>query len=242
MTADTVLLSEDLETTRVLTLNRPKSLNALNDELVQSLVSAVDRANKDESVTAIVLAASGRAFSAGADLKEAATRKDHSPEEARRHAESSRAIYQLGGRTEKPVIAAVQGYVLGGGCNLAIAADMVVAGESALFGYPEVKRGMAATLVAPGLVHRIGPKAAFEMLTLGENISAAEAKALGLINRVVPDDKILEEALAMAAALAAFDQRAVQATKRVFLRSTELSLDQSLNAAQEAALMMRTME
>ena len=96
-----------------------------------------------------------------------------------------------------------------------------------MFGYPEVKRGLAATMVTPGLVHRIGPKAAFELLTLAEDITAARALELGLINRVVPDDKILDEALAMAATLAAYDQRAIRTTKRVFLKSTELPLAQS---------------
>ena len=242
MSEETVLLSRDEASTRVLTLNRPDKLNAMNHALVQGLVQAVDDAHADETITSIIINAEGRAFSAGADIKAAATRHGDSPEDARRHFAGSRGIYELGARTDKPIIAAVHGYVLGGGCNLAISADMVVAGETALFGYPEVKRGLAATMVTPGLVHRIGPKAAFELLTLAEDITAVRALELGLINRVVPDDKILDEALAMAATLAAYDQRAIRTTKRVFLKSTELPLAQSLDAAGEAMLLMREID
>lgn len=242
MSEETELLSEDRDETRILTLNRPDKLNAMNDALVRGLVAAVDAAHADDNIATIVIAGGERAFSAGADIKEAATRRDATPEEARHHAESSRAIYQLGARTDKPVIAAVCGYVLGGGCNLAIAADMVVSGESAIFGYPEVKRGLAATMVTPGLVHRIGPKAAFELLTLAENVSAEKALSLGMINRVVPDDRVLQEALDMAKALAAFDRRAIRATKRVFIKSTELPLTQALDSAAETMLQLREMK
>ncbi|PPR59266.1 MAG: hypothetical protein CFH10_01910, partial [Alphaproteobacteria bacterium MarineAlpha4_Bin2] len=239
---ENVLLSNDQNDIRILTLNRPDKLNAMNEAMVRGLIAAVEKAHEDDGVAAIILTGNGRAFSAGADIKEAETRKGFNSEEARRHSEASLPVYQLGGQTDKPVIAAVKGFVLGGGCNLAIATDMVVAGENALFGYPEVKRGMGATMVAPGLVHRIGPKAAYELLMLGENISAEKALALGLINRVVPDDKVLDEALGIATKLAAYDQRAIRATKRCFTKSTELSLDASLDSAMESMLQLRTSE
>ena len=242
MTEENVLLSNDQNDIRILTLNRPDKLNAMNEAMVRGLIAAVEKAHEDDGVAAIILTGNGRAFSAGADIKEAETRKGFNSEEARRHSEASLPVYQLGGQTDKPVIAAVKGFVLGGGCNLAIATDMVVAGENALFGYPEVKRGMGATMVAPGLVHRIGPKAAYELLMLGENISAEKALALGLINRVVPDDKVLDEALGIATKLAAYDQRAIRATKRCFTKSTELSLDASLDSAMESMLQLRTSE
>ena len=242
MTEENVLLSNDQNDIRILTLNRPDKLNAMNEAMVRGLIAAVEKAHEDDGVAAIILTGNGRAFSAGADIKEAETRKGFNSEEARRHSEASLPVYQLGGQTDKPVIAAVKGFVLGGGCNLAIATDMVVAGENALFGYPEVKRGMGATMVTPGLVHRIGPKAAYELLMLGENISAEKALALGLINRVVPDDKVLDEALGIATKLAAYDQRAIRATKRCFTKSTELSLDASLDSAMESMLQLRTSE
>lgn len=241
MTDAPVLLSEDRGSIRLLTLNRPDKLNALNAALIKALVEGIDTAHADDTVTAVVLAGTERAFSAGADISEAATHRGEGPEAARRRSAAGRPIWDLGARTDKPVIAAVRGYALGGGCNLAIACDLVVAGEKAIFGYPEVRRGLAATLVTPGLVHRIGPKAAFELLTLAENVTAERALALGLINRVVPDDSVIDMALALASTLAGYDQRAVRTTKRVYLQSTELGLRQSLDAAEEAALMMRAL-
>ena len=239
MNEEAVLLTSNQKTLKIMTLNRPSKLNAMSHDLVQGLIKGVDEAHIDDTVTAIIINANGRAFSAGADIKEVAKRSGDNTEQARLHFENSRAIYELSSRTDKPIIAAVHGYVLGGGCNLAISADMVVAGENSVFGYPEVKRGLAATMVTPGLVHRIGSKAAFELLMLAEDISAIRALELGLINRVVPDDKILGEAVSMAEVLASFDQRAIRATKRVFIKSTQLSLSQSLDAAAETMLQMR---
>jgi enoyl-CoA hydratase/carnithine racemase len=112
---------------------------------------------------------------------------------------------------------------------------MVVAGKHAKIGYPEVKVGLAATMVTPGLVHRIGPKAAFEMLSLGENITAQRAYELGMVNRVVPDDSVLDEALVLANGLTKFDNSIVRVTKQVFLDSTLLDLPKSLDAAQDAS-------
>lgn len=238
--ADTdILLQEDRGSTRILTLNRPRRLNALNGALVAAICEAVRRAHGDDAVACILLQGSERAFSAGADMKEAAEHGGESLREARDRAEAGAAIYELGRLTDKPLVAAVRGYALGGGCNLAIACDLAVAGASAVFGYPEVRRGLAATMVAPGLAHRIGPKAAFELLTLAEDVSANRALELGMINRVVPDEKVLDEALAMAEALAAFDREAVRATKRVFQRSLDLPLADALSAARETMLTMR---
>ena len=238
--ADTdILLQEDRGSTRILTLNRPRRLNALNGALVDAICEAVRRAHGDEAVACIVLQGNERAFSAGADMKEAADHAGEGPRAARDRAEAGAAVYELGRLTDKPLIAAVRGYALGGGCNLAIACDLAVAGASAVLGYPEVRRGLAATMVTPGLAHRIGPKAAFELLTLAEDVSANRALELGMINRVVPDGKVLDEALAMAEALADFDREAVRATKRVFQRSLDLPLANALSAARETMLAMR---
>lgn len=239
MTEEPILLSEDRDGIRLLTLNRPRQMNALNAALTAAIVTAIDAAEADDSVCVIVMAGDERAFSAGADLKEAQSNRDMDADAARRHGAESGRLYEIGDRTDKPIIAAVRGYALGGGCNLAISADMVVAGESAIFGYPEVKIGLAATAVTPGLVHRIAPKAAFELMTLCDNIPARRALDLGMINRVVADDSVLDEAFAMAGILAGYDQRALRATKRVFRASTELSLPQSLAAARETALLAR---
>ena len=238
--ADTdILLQEDRGSTRILTLNRPRRLNALNGALVRAICDAVARAHRDDTVACVLLRGDERAFSAGADMKEAAEHAGDSVREARDRAEAGAALYELGRLTDKPLIAAVRGYALGGGCNLAIACDLAVAGASAVFGYPEVKRGLAATMVTPGLAHRIGPKAAFELLTLAEDVSANRALELGMINRVVPDEKVVDEALAMAETLAAFDREAVRTTKRVFQRSLDLPVADALAAARETMLTMR---
>ena len=231
MAEEPILLSEDREGIRLLTLNRPRQMNALNAALTAAIVAAINAAEADDSVCVIVMAGDERAFSAGADLKEAQSNRDMDADAARRHGAESGRLYEISERTDKPIIAAVRGYALGGGCNLAISADMAVAGESAIFGYPEVKIGIAATAVTPGLVHRIAPKAAFELMTLCDNIPARRALDLGMINRVVADDAVLDEAFAMAAILTGYDQRALRATKRVFRTSTELTLPQSLAAA-----------
>jgi len=239
MTDDPILLSEDRDGVRILTLNRPRQMNALSSPLVAEIVAAVDAAHEDDSVEVIILAGTERAFSAGADIKEAASRGNETPADAETREELGRKIYDLGSRTDKPMIAAVRGYVLGGGCNLAVTCDMIVAGENAVFGYPEVKVGLAATMVTPGIVHRVGPKAAFEMVTLGENVSAEKALALGMINRVVPDESVLDEAMVLANGLTAFESRIVRVTKQVFLDSTRLNLSDSLDAAQDASARMK---
>jgi len=241
MSESNTLLIEDNDSVRTLTLNRPKNLNALNESLIRNLVSAVASAHMDEKVNAIVITGNEKAFSAGADLKEAAARKSENQLMARRKNETARAFYQLSLQTDKPLVAAVRGYALGGGCNLAISTDLVVAGENAIFGYPEVKIGMAATMVTPRLVHHIGAKAAFEMLVLAENISAQEALKNGLINKVVPDDRTLEEAIKIAQAISCFDPVAVRTTKRLFEKSKQLPLSQSLEVAAEAMLELRAL-
>ena len=215
-------------------------MNALSAALTAEILAAVDAAEADDNVAVIVMAGNDRAFSAGADLKEAEANKGMGPAAARRHGDASGQLYEIGSRTDKPIIAAVRGYALGGGCNLAISADMVVAGESAIFGYPEVKRGIAATAVD---TRRwcIGspPRRPSKLLTLSDNVPAPRALALGMINRVVADDAVLDEAFAMARILEGFDREALLMTKRVFRKSTELTLSQALAAAREAALLVR---
>ncbi len=211
----------------------------MNDALVDGRVAAVDAAHRDDAIQVVIVAGNERAVSAGADLKESRSRRDDDAAAARAHAMAHAGIYRLGARTDKPLIAAVRGYALGGGCNLAIACDLVVAGEGAVFGYPEVRRGLAATVVTPGLVHRAGEKAAFELLTLAEDVSAERALALGFVNRVVADDEVLAEAERMAEVLLGYDANAIRVTKRVFLKSRGLGLDDALDVARGAMLLTR---
>jgi enoyl-CoA hydratase/carnithine racemase len=236
------VLSEDRGAVRVLTLSRPDKLNAINGALNADLSAALAAADADDNVTAVVLTGSPRAFSAGADMKEAQSHAGRSHRARIQVSGASTALYEAIMGIDKPVIAAVNGYALGGGCALVMASDIVVAGETAIFGYPEVKRGLAATAVSPTLVAQIGRKWASELLLLCENISAQRAAEIGLVNRVVPDADVIEAAVAMAQTLAGFSQDALWMTKRMIRRSADLSLTQAHGLARDSMLVMRGFE
>jgi enoyl-CoA hydratase/carnithine racemase len=233
------VLAEDRGAVRLLTLNRPKQLNAINSALSAGLKAALSAADADDSVAAVVLTGSERAFSAGADMKEAQTHGDRSHRATVQASSGSTALYEAIMGIDKPVIAAVTGYALGGGCALVMASDLVVAGENAILGYPEVKRGLAATAVSPTLVAQIGRKWASELLLLCENISAARAAEIGLVNRVVPDADVVETAMAMAETLAGFNHDALWMTKRMIRRSADLPLNQAHDVARDSMLVMK---
>ena len=234
-----VVLVENHGPVRLLTLNRPDKLNALNGELTAALKAALLEADADESVAALVLTGAGRAFSAGADMKEAASHRGRGQRQTIRAAGGSTALYETVMAIDKPVVAAIRGYALGGGCALAIASDLVVAGASAILGYPEVKRGLAATAVSPTLVAQVGRKHAAELLLLCENVPAARAVEIGLVNRVVPDDDVVSAAIDIAQTLAAYDHDALWMTKRMIRRSADMTLNDAHRMAQDSMLVMR---
>ncbi len=206
--------------TALVRLNRPKQLNALNGELMERLAEVLEELDHDDGVRAIVVTGNERAFAAGVDISEMA---------------ASGAIEMLLGsrvaqldrirRVTKPVIAAVNGWALGGGCELAMTLDLIVAGESAKLGQPEVNLG-----VIPGaggtqrLARAIGKSRAMAMVLTGEPITAAEAERCGLVARVVPDELVVEDALAMATTIAGKGPLAVRLAK------------EAINAAYETAL------
>ena len=232
------LLIETRGAVRLLTMNRPEKLNALNADLVGALTAALHAAQADDEISVIILAGAGRAFSAGADLSTPRLLTTATRRNMMRHSETTIALVKLLTRIEKPIIAAVHGYALGAGCGLAIGSDLLVAAESARFGYPELARGMTASTVTAHFVHLAGRKIAFELLTLCENITPQRAYELGLANRVVPDDKLMETAMAMAEKLSGWDKDALWQTKRTFHRAAALSPDQSLDMARDIAVMM----
>jgi enoyl-CoA hydratase/carnithine racemase len=232
----TTVLKEDHAAVRRLVLNRPEKLNAMNAELVDTLIDELEKAEADATVAVIVLAGAGRAFSAGADIR-SPTSPD--PRAVLAGAARTTRLYQLLLALDTPLVAEVHGYVLGGGCNVAVSCDLVVAAENAVFGYPELEAGLAATAVAPPLVHQIGRKAAFELLTLCEKIPAARALELGMINRVVPNDQVSAAALEVAGRLAGFDHDALWMTKRTIRRAADLPLPAALEMAADAGVEMR---
>jgi len=197
----------------VLTLNRPEARNAVDSSMALALGSAIDEADKDEDTWVVVLTgAGGRAFCAGADLKALARGESNA---APGHEEWGFAGF-VDHFTSTPVVAAVEGFALGGGTEICLACDLVVAGSSARFGLPEVRRG-----IIPGgggllrLPEQIAPKIAMQLVLTGEEITADEAARLGFVNTVVDDGSALDAALALAARIVEGAPLAVQAAKRV---------------------------
>jgi enoyl-CoA hydratase len=187
------------ESVAILTLSRPDKLNALSPEMLLSIAEALENLEADEAIRVIILHGGERAFAAGADIDAMAKA---SPVDI--YLRNTRALWQRIWAIDKPIIAAVNGVAFGGGCELAMGCDLIVAGESARFGQPEIKLG-----IMPGaggtqrLARAIGPYRAMEMVLTGEPMSAMEAHASGLVNRVVPDDKVFDETLALANVIAA---------------------------------------
>jgi enoyl-CoA hydratase len=234
-----VLLTEDRGAIRIVRMNRPDKLNALNTALTQALLDALEAADQDEGVRSIVLAGAGRGFCAGADLSEF---KDLTPE--RQHLVVKRA--DLTCRTQsmlqklgKPIVSAVQGSAVGGGAGLAIGCDMMVAGSDLKFGYPELKHSIVPALVMTGMQRQLGRKIAFELISLGRLLKAEEAHALGLANRVVPPDRVLDAALEIAEAWARANPLAMQAAKSLFYRVADLPYDAAMAAGRDVNALMR---
>ena len=232
------LMVETRGAVRLLTLNRPRKLNALNAELVHALSAALREVQDDTAIAAVVLAGSGRAFCAGMDTSVPRVLTRDSRRDLVRHADMNVDLFKLFARIDKPIIAAAHGYALGAGCGLAFGSDLVVAAESARFGYPELKAGLTASTVTAHAVHLMPRKVAFEMLTLCENLSPQRAYELGLVNRVVPDDQLLETAMGLAEALAKWPSEFVGQTKRTFHRAASLDLEKALDMARDVSVMM----
>ncbi|MEM5365160.1 enoyl-CoA hydratase/isomerase family protein [Paraburkholderia azotifigens] len=243
-TSNSVLLIEDKGAVRVLTMNRPEKRNALNNELTQSLLTALRDADQNPDVRALVLTGAGKAFCAGADTTEFGGFVN--PDDTSGAAQTALArahlttnLHRVFSQIGKPVIGAVHGYAMGGGAGLALACDMVVAGESMKLGYPELKHGIVAAIVMANLVRQVGRKIAFELVSVGEAVDANRAIALGIVNRVTTDDALVSSATELAQKLADFDAPAMSATKRLFHRVADLPLQQALDASLDTNMMMR---
>lgn len=196
----------------VLTVARPEALNALNRQVLHDLDEAMDRAMEDESLYVLILTGEGRAFVAGADIAEMETL---STAEAKRYAVYGGETFHKLETMQKPVIAAVNGFALGGGCELAMACDIRIAGEKAKFGQPEVGLGITPGFGGTQRLPRIvGASKAMELILTGRVIDAQEAKAIGLVSEVCPQESLLERALALAAEICANAPIAVCQAKR----------------------------
>lgn len=236
---DPVLIVENQGPVRVLRMNRPDKLNALDTPLTQALCDALEAADADEAVRAIVLTGEGKGFCAGADLSEF---KDLTPERQHlvlRRADLTCRTQSMLQKLSKPIVSAVRGVAVGGGAGLAIGCDMMVAGTDLRFGYPEVKHSIVPALVMTGLQRQIGRKAAFELFSLGRLLNAEEVRALGLLNRVVAPDAVLGTALEIAQAWAEANPLAMAAAKSLFYRVADLPHDAAMAAGRDVNALMR---
>lgn len=206
-------------------LNRPQVLNALNQATMDELVDALEALDRDEAIRCIVLTGRGRAFAAGADITEFA---------------GATAVGMLAGyrfqqweriaRLRTPLIAAVHGYALGGGCELAMLCDMIVAAEDAQFGQPEISLGlMPGAGGTQRLTRAVGKARAMELILTGRRFSARQAEAWGLVTRVVPPEAVLDEALRLAREIAARPPVAVRLAKQAVLRAFDTHLEAGLD-------------
>ena len=208
----------------VVTLNRPQQLNALSYDLIKDLSLAMQELDQDDDVRVVIVTGGEKVFAAGADIKEMADQGPFDQKLQERLAYRDRI-----NKIKKPVIAAVSGFVLGGGCELAMSCDIIIASETARFGQPEVNFGIIPGSGGPQrLTRAVGKFRAMEMVLAGEVISAAEAERLGLVNRVVPVELLLDEAKFLAKKIAAKPLLAIKAAKEAILKSANASLDEGL--------------
>jgi enoyl-CoA hydratase len=219
------IVVERRERVGLVRLNRPQALNALNDRLMDELGDALLKFDGDEGIAAIVITGSDRAFAAGADI---GAMKDWTYMDVFKSDFITRNWETLR-RIRKPVIAAVAGFALGGGCELAMMCDIVIAADSAKFGQPEIKLG-----IIPGaggtqrLPRAVGKAKAMDLVLTGRMMSADEAERAGLVSRVVPPERLLDEALAVGAQIAEFSLPAVLMAKEAVNRAYEAPLAEGL--------------
>ncbi len=215
------------ERVATITVNRPDKLNALNATTLAELDAAIDEVQQRGDVAGVIVTGAGRAFVAGADIAELA---DQSPMEAKRRALYGQHVFHKFERSTRPVIAAVNGFALGGGCELALACHIRIASEQAKFGQPEVKLGISAGYGGTQRLPRlVGRGRALQLLLTGETIDAAEALRIGLVNRVVPPDELMRSADAMLRQILANGPLAIALTIEAVDRGLEGSLDAGLN-------------
>jgi len=234
----TVLYDVDGVVARI-TLNRPEKRNALNEELIAGLKEALRRANDEEDVRVVIVSGAGDDFCSGADL--AALQKVASATIAE-NLEDTRSLMELFvliRELRMPVIAAVRGRALAGGFGLALACDMVLAGRSARFGFPEVRIGFVPAMVMAILRRNTSEKRAFELLTLGSEIGADEAAAFGLVNRVLDDEAFDDEVDVFARQLERVSGSAVSLSKRLFYAGDAMTFNDALECGVDINVLAR---
>lgn len=226
MTAyEMIIVETPAEGVGLIRLNRPKALNALNSQIMQEVFTALEAFDADGSIGCIVLTGNEKVFAAGADIKQMAD-----TDAVTMFTQDDFTNWERISRINKPIIGAVSGYALGGGCELAMTLDMIVASETAQFGQPEINLG-----IIPGaggtqrLTRAVGKAIAMEMILADRRLTASEALQYGLVNRVVPVEAYLDEAIKLAGQIASRSQVAVRMAKEAVNKTFELSLQEGLN-------------
>ena len=220
MTDFETILLEKRGRVGVITMNRPQALNALNSQVMNDVITALDELESDDGIGAILITGSERAFAAGADIKEMATKSY-----MEMYAGDFFAGWERLAQARKPTIAAVSGFALGGGCELAMLCDILLASDTAKFGQPEIKLG-----VIPGiggsqrLTRAVGKAKAMDLVLTGRNMDAEEAERAGLVARVIPADQLLDEAMKTAEAVASMSLPVAMVAKEAVNRSFETTL------------------
>jgi enoyl-CoA hydratase len=216
------LLYEVQDSVALITVNRPKALNALSPQVVEEMGQVLETAAEDEAVRVIVFTGAGKAFVAGADI---AVMAGYDALQGKNFSLKGQRVLNMIGQLPQPVIAAVNGYALGGGCELAMACDFVYASETAKFGQPEINLG-----IIPGfggtqrLSRRVGPALAKELCLTGAMLDAQEAKAVGLVNKVFPAEELMEETMKVAKQMAEKGRVALREIKTVIEEGYEMDL------------------
>jgi methylglutaconyl-CoA hydratase len=222
------------------TLNRADKKNAIDTAMIDALAALLERADLDAQVRVVALRGAGPDFCAGMDLRELLASAEHSVDENREAAMQFGSLFTRMRRLPKPVVAVVRGRALAGGCGLATACDLVLAAESAQFGYPEVQRGFVPALVMNMLRRAVGEKIAFDLAATGRLLSARQAEQAGLVSRVAADEKLEAEAAALLGALAGFSATALALTKQQLYRLDGVPFDEGVRLSADVNAASRT--
>lgn len=239
--SNAVLYSIDGSVARI-TLNRPDKRNALNDELIAGIKNSLRRADETESVRSVVITGAGPDFCSGADLSSLQKISEASIAENVEDARSLMVLFAFMRKIRVPVIAAVRGRALAGGCGLASAADLVLASESARFGYPEVRIGFVPAMVTAILRRNVSEKQAFELIARGAEISAQRAYEIGFVNQVFAEETFESDVAAYVAAFEKLSKSAVELTKSLLYQIDGMAFREALETGVDANVIARLTE
>ena len=236
------IIVETENSIQTITLNRPEKRNALNDALIHALKAALSAADKDESLRAIVIRGAGKDFCSGADLSALQKIAESDVLENLWDAESLMELFAMIRKLKIPVVAAVKGRALAGGCGLATACDIVLASGSARFGYPEVKIGFVPAMVMAILRRNLSEKKSFELITQGFEFSAPEAERFGLINRVFADETFDADVVNYVSIYENVSRSAVVLSKKLLYQMDGMTFDTALETGAEVNAIARLTE